>query len=183
MELRLSDSFERKEESPDLELKVLVLNINEGMNQEIIEACQTLKEYCIYVGRVRRYTETMVIEEAVERAVLECIEDGILVDFLKKQRAEVISMSIFEYNEEEEIKKIRESERRSARIEAFAEGEANGEIKGRAETLLEILEYRGNISEDIKTRILEQKNLSTLQEWIKIAMVAETIEEFAKRIF
>lgn len=119
MELRLSDAFERKETMPALELKVMVLNINEGMNQEIIGACQTLREYCIYVGRVRKYTETMTIEAAVERAVKGCIAEGILSDFLKKQRAEVIAMSIFEYNEEEEIKKIRESERRSA----FAEGE------------------------------------------------------------
>ena len=32
-------------------------------------------------------------------------QQGILADFLQAQRAEVVAMSIFEYNEEEEMKK------------------------------------------------------------------------------
>ena len=35
----------------------------------------------------------------------ECIREGILADFLLSQRAEVIAVSIFEYNEEMEMKK------------------------------------------------------------------------------
>jgi len=57
----------------------------------------------------------MPIEEAVERAVTECINEGILVDFLRKNRAEAIEMSLYEYNEELHIK----NERRIA----FEEGE------------------------------------------------------------
>ena len=135
--LKLSDAFQKKEEEVDLELKVLVLNINAGMNRQIMESCQTLKEYSIYVERVRKYRAVMPIEQAVEKAVTECIRENILADFLKKQRAEVVAMSILEYNEEEEIKKIRASERRGGYDDGWnagrIEGEAAGKIAGRIE--------------------------------------------------
>ncbi len=50
----------------------------------------------------------MKLEEAIERAVTECIEKGVLAEFLKKNRAEVIKMGIYEYNEEEHLRKERE---------------------------------------------------------------------------
>lgn len=73
-----------------------MLNVNEGHNEELMEQCQTLKEYEQYVARVRKYTSSaeLSLEEAVERAVDECMKEGILSEFLMKNRAEVISMSI-----------------------------------------------------------------------------------------
>ena len=47
----------------------------------------------------------------METAVDECIKEGILVDFLRKNRAEAIAVSIFEYDEEKEIRLIKEAER------------------------------------------------------------------------
>ena len=89
-----------------------VLNVNEGHNQELMEQCQTLKEYAQYVAKVRKYTSLgeLSLEEAVECAVEECIKEGILAEFLIQNRAEVISMSIFEYNKDEEEKKLRKAE-------------------------------------------------------------------------
>ena len=83
-----------------------MLNINFGHNKELMDKSRTLREYAQYVDRVRKYAKLMRIEEAVERAVAECIKEGILEDFLSSQKAEVIAVSIFEYNEEEEMKKI-----------------------------------------------------------------------------
>ena len=122
--LRLSDAFEKETAEPELELKVLMLNINFGHNQELMDKCQTLKEYSQYVDRVRKYAKRMQIEEAVERAVTECIREGILADFLSSQRAEVIAVSIFEYNEEEEMRQIRDSEYKSGKEDGIACGEA-----------------------------------------------------------
>lgn len=51
----------------------------------------------------------MSLKEAVTKAVDQCIKEGILADFLKKNKSEVISMSIFEYDEklhEETMRKI-----------------------------------------------------------------------------
>ena len=50
----------------------------------------------------------MPLAEAVESAVDSCIRQGILADFLRKNRAEAIEMSIFEYDEEKHLKSERE---------------------------------------------------------------------------
>ena len=171
-----------------------------------MESCRTLKEYSIYVERVRKYRADMPIEQAVEKAVTECIRENILADFLKKQRAEVVAMSILEYNEEEEIKKIRASERRggyddgwnagriegeaagkiAGRIEGEAagkiagriEGEAAGKIAGKKEVLLEILEEKGEITGLLKKKIHDQNDMTILKSWIQKACMIDSIEEF-----
>ena len=108
--MKISDSFERPTEDPGLELKVKVLKIAPGKNKELLNTCQTLKEYMLFVERVRLYAKTMAVQEAVHRAVTECIREGILSDFLSRNRAEVIAVSIFEYDEEREIRLIRQDE-------------------------------------------------------------------------
>ncbi len=128
--LKLSDSFEKRAEEPSLELKVLQINVNEGKNRELMERCRTLKEYSQYVACVRKYTEKEPIAEAVEHAVTECIQKGILRDFLLDQRAEVIAMSIFEYDEEEEKRKLREAEYEYGREEGKREGIEEGKKAG-----------------------------------------------------
>ncbi len=108
-----------------LELKVLVININEGRNQKLMESCQILKEYAQYVSKVRTYKKTLSLNEAVEKAVEECIQEGILRDFLLKHRAEVVAMSIFEYDREWEEELLRKEE--------FEAGRELGEQLGRKE--------------------------------------------------
>ena len=53
--LKLSDLYQIPEKEPKLELQVLMLNINDGNNEELKESCQVLKEYMQYVNRVREY--------------------------------------------------------------------------------------------------------------------------------
>lgn len=96
---KLSDLYVHKDEEPNLELIVTQININSGYNKDLMEKCQVLKEYVLYVERVRKYQRTMPIEKAVNRAVDECIEEGILAKFLSKNRTEVVRMSIYEYDE------------------------------------------------------------------------------------
>ena len=52
----------------------------------------------------------MELDAAVEHAVDECIREEILKDFLQKNRVEVLKVSIFEYDQEEEEKKLRKAE-------------------------------------------------------------------------
>ena len=106
----LSEAFENLSGNPKLELEVLTININEGHNPELMGQCQTLKEYAQYVNCVRRYAKKFELADAVEQAVDECIHKNILSEFLRKNKAEVISMSIFEYDKEEEERKLRKAE-------------------------------------------------------------------------
>lgn len=107
--LRLSDAYQSPEAEPELEL-VRVLKIAPEANRELLEACQSLKEYMLFVEQVRKYAAFLELNETVDRAVNECIRDGILSDFLSKHKAEVIAVSIFEYDEEREIRLIRQDE-------------------------------------------------------------------------
>lgn len=115
--LKLSDLYTINEEC-SLELEAVMLNVNSGHNKELMEMSHTLWEYAEYTARVREYTETMELEEAVERAIEECIQEGILKEFLEKNRAEAKNMSIFEYDQERHIKQERE--------EAWEEGRKAG---------------------------------------------------------
>ena len=131
--LKLSDAFEKKLKAPELELIVTMYNINFDQNSELLNTCQTLKEYAQYVSKVREYAEKMPFADAVETAVDDCIWNGILADFLLKNRAEAIEMSIFEYDEEKHLK----NERECAYKEGRAEGERIGEQRGRSEGQIE----------------------------------------------
>ena len=106
----LSEAYENLTGEPNLELKVITLNINEGHNKELMEQCQILREYAQYVAKVREFAGNTELNAAVELAVNECIQNNILAEFLRKHKSEVIAMSIFEYDKEEEEKKLREAE-------------------------------------------------------------------------
>ena len=116
----LSEAFENLSGEPKLELEVLTLNINEGYNKELMEQCQSLKEYARYVHCVRKYAKELELSEAVRLAVDECIQKGILSEFLRANKAEVISMSIFEYDKEEEERKLRKAEYEAGVADGFA---------------------------------------------------------------
>ncbi len=107
-----------QEDEPALELCVLMLNINEGCNTELKEQCRTLGEYMQYVNKVREYAVLLSMEEAVDRAVEECIAAGILRDFLLANKAEVKRMSIYEYDEE--------AAREAIRVEEYERGREEG---------------------------------------------------------
>ena len=55
MTLKLSDAFEHQEEEPQLELLVTMININYGHNKELMDACKDLRDYSIYVAKIRKY--------------------------------------------------------------------------------------------------------------------------------
>lgn len=140
--LRLSDSYEKKQDAPELELCVTVYNINKGHNCELMKSCRLLREYALYVEQVRIHARKMPFPEAVENAVNYCISNGILSDFLSKNRAEAIAVSIFEYNEERHM----ESEREWAYNNGLETGRVEGEQ--RLVRLLHLLTDTGR-SEDM----------------------------------
>lgn len=171
--MKLSDSFERKEEV-NLELTVVQLNINPGYNEDIKQGCPTLYQYMLYVEKVRTYKEIMPIEEAVRKAVDECITEDILREFLIKYKAEAISLSIFEYDEELHERMLRE--------EGYESGMEAGKVEGKVEAVLELLEELGRTPEEIRQKITYQRDLETLNKWLKMAAKAESMEQFMRNM-
>lgn len=134
-EFLLSELFHPTTDQPALELKAVMLNINKGHNQELMNACHTLRDYSEYVARIRTYSAEMPLTDAVEKAITECIHENILRDFLLKNRAEAKAMSIYEYDEEKTLRMFRE--------EGYEDGERNGKIQATIEMCLEF-----NLSSD-----------------------------------
>jgi hypothetical protein len=137
--LRLSDSFPQTDQEPQVELIVKVLNINPGYNETLKEHCPILNEYMIFVEKVREYCKDIEtgsiskeeqkkeIGKAALRAVNWCIEHHVLEDFLTKNKRQVITMSIFEFNDEI-WQQVREDDRKFAREDGFQEGLQAGHI-------------------------------------------------------
>ncbi len=89
-EYKLSEMFVKAEEHPQLELVVKIININNGQSNSILDNCKTLREYSQFVAAIRNNRKTMSIEDAVVSAVDECIKQGILREFLLKNKARAI---------------------------------------------------------------------------------------------
>jgi len=90
---------------PALECVVTYLNINYGHNQEIVAKCRKLYEYTYLIEQIRAGVRAgEPIETAVDEAVRQCIDEGILADFLRRHRAEVIDMILTEYDEDLHIR-------------------------------------------------------------------------------
>ena len=77
-------------------------------------------ESCLYKSELG-----LPLQQAVERAVNECIKEGILADFLSRDKAEAIMFSMYEHNEEEEWRKFREAEREYGRELGLGEAVRN----------------------------------------------------------
>ena len=82
---------------------------------------------------------------------------------------------------EAHLKAVRDrwAEDEYVRKQGLAEGEARGEIKGKAETLLLILESKGEVPEGLRARIFTESNPERLNQWVKQALSCASIEEFA----
>ena len=161
-------------------LYVTIMNVNDGHNNELTEHCRTLKEYAQYVARVRKYASDpdIVLEEAVERAVEECIKEGILAEFLMRNRAEVIKVSIYEYDREFEEKKLRKAEYEAGRQDGIEIGRRDGIEIGRQDGI-EIGRQAGML-DGIKTgekNVLKRLIKKRLSKGMTAEEIADDLDE------
>ena len=119
-----------------------------------------MREYAILIAKIRGNIFKMKnIEEAVNKAVDECISEGIMSEYLLKHKAEVIDMCLTEYNEAETMEAFRR-----AGIEAGKKaGIEAGKQIGKQDTLIELVKD-GLLSLE---RAAEKMNVS-VEEFEKI---------------
>ena len=72
--------------------------------------------------------------------------------------------------------------RAEGKAEGRAEGRAEGKAEGRAEAIIYLLESRGKVPEKLKLRILEEKDLDRLQQWLTFAAASGSVGEFQKKL-
>ena len=102
-----------------------------------MEQCKVLEDYAIFIETIRKYQQKgYLLKMAVELAVRDCIEQDILREFLVKNRSEVLSVLLTEYNEKKHIR----MEREDAYDEGRAEGKAEGKAEANAEAVDRVME-------------------------------------------
>ena len=130
----------------------------------------------------------MPISEAVEQAICECIQEGILAEFLKQNRAEAKQVSIYEYDEEKHMRQERETfwedgwaaGREEGKEEGIREGEERGREAGRKEGRqagkLDLLR------EQIQKKLSKGKSTGVIAEELEIeeALVLELVQGMEK---
>lgn len=123
-DLRLSDAFEKETKNPEIELVCHVYNINNGKNVPLLSKCQTLREYMYFVDMVRKNNEISGnLEDAIEKAINQCMEENVLRDFLAQHREEVMHVMTLDYTFERRLE--------MQRAEAIEDGERIGKKSGK----------------------------------------------------
>ncbi len=171
----LSDAFIKQVEEPKLELRVKVLNINAGKNKELMTACKVLKDYSEFVDRVRRYRKVAdELMEAIERAVEECIKEGILAEFLIEHRAEVLDMCWYEVDEEKVMQYWKE--------DLYEEGYEDGVSRGRTEGITDGITIGRTelLTTLIQKKLAKGKSLEEIAEELEEDI--EVIQELCKNL-
>ena len=124
--------------------------------------------------------ETGALESAVDRAVKDCIRDGILENFLSSHRAEVLDVILTDYNEQEYIAMEREEAWEDGKSEGLTEGLSEGLSVSR-EAILDLLGEHGEVPEELRARICAESDKETLKRWTKLAAKAESLEDFTSK--
>ena len=155
--IKLSDMFELPVDKPEIEIEVRVINING--DADILKKCKTLHDYMTFVNKVRHKTDVdkLDIRTAVIKAIDECIEEGILVDFFEEHREEVVEVSIYDYDEEKTRKTLFEEAKEMCRDEVKAEvrKELEGEVKAKVRKELEG-EVRKELEGEVKAEVRKE---------------------------
>ena len=169
-EIRLSKAFSANTGETNMELVVLQININKGQNEELKAACKTLQEYAEFTERAREHRKEMELEDAIRTTIDECIRDGILKDFLLKNKAEVYHMCLYEFDVELHERVLREEEREEGRIEGRREGRREGRSEGIREGRLEGQREERIFAKQVFKAFLSGKTPETIAEELNVPL-------------
>lgn len=158
MVLHLSDAFIEQRENPELNLTVKVININYEKSSEVLEKSKTLKDYSYFIYQVKRYRrQKYTLEEAIEKAIKDCVRQGMLERFLEENSSEVINMLYTEFNLEEAKKVWQEEAEKRGEERGEKRGEKNARIE-MAVSLMDVLDIE-TIAKKTKLSVEEIKEL------------------------
>lgn len=155
--LYLSDAFIIKDDNHEFEWTTTVYNISSDSNLTLQKKCKPLYDYIQYTQRINNnlnkgLRKTQAIEEAVDWAEKKNFLEG----FFKNQKAEVISMSLTEFDEEDTYRTWRE------------DGIIEGRQKKAIESAITMLKKHYPISDILEITSLSKEKILELQEQITV---------------
>ena len=99
--LRLSDAYEVRQESYELDLACTVYNINKSNNAWLLENCEALNGYMTFVEYVRNTysgNDAEKMQECLTEATDYCIDNNILPDFFRKYKDQIVEVEMIDYS-------------------------------------------------------------------------------------
>ena len=95
-------------------------------------------------------------------------------------------MSIYEYNEELHLATVRREGYEDGLVDGLERGISQGIVQGITQgitqgiiqSILAVLEELGDVSDELRTLIVQQTDEETLRKWLRIAARSETVEAF-----
>lgn len=156
---RFSNAFLVEQGQPMVQQMVKTININWEKGHPILTECKVLGEYSLFIYKIRQKMKGgMNRDLAVKEAILECVEEGVLKEFLMRHGREVYNMDFFNITYEEFLK-IRVDE---AREDGLEEGLEKGIRQGIANFVLDYSE-EGFSREKILGKLEKRFDLSAEQ--------------------
>ena len=129
-ELNLSDCF-LGDDNPLLNLKVLVYNVNEGMNCELMRKSATLQQYSHLIALFRDYqAKGPITSQVIEEIMGICLAEGILVDLVEKHGKTLLDFLHFEISQEEVLEMSREDGYEAGFEKGHSDGFSQGLSQG-----------------------------------------------------
>ena len=183
-ELKLSSAYIMKTDDPMMDLKVKVININPAAGHEILGRCEVIRQYSEFIETIRKY-QTGGDTSSYYHAILECMNNGILTEYLHRKGSEVVNFLQAEYDYEMDLAVQREEAKEEAMEEAMEKAMEKTKAQVQEETVCDIfniLETKGTISNALKDTIKGEKNIEILHQWVVLAATSGTIDEFVHHI-
>ena len=158
---KLSDSFEKRTENPELDLTVTTYNINPGFNEDMMNKSEVLTGYTYLVECVRILEKIYELKTAIAKAIDECIEKGYLKEFLIEHRSEVEKNMVLDFTFEKQLELTREEERELGRREGVEQGIKQERINTeQAEMKAEQEKKRADALEEEVRKLKEMLNMN-----------------------
>ena len=66
--------------------------------------------------------------------------------------------------------------------EMLRDERAEGRAEGKAESVIELLGEIGPVSDELREKIINEKDMSELLKWLKLAAKAESVQQFEEKM-
>lgn len=132
-----------------------MININPEAHHEILERCPILNEYSQFIQTIRKYQDSHE-ERPYKKAIQECMEKGILEEYLMRRGSEVENMLLAEYDYDMDIAVQRE--------EAEEEGIEKGRIESRREIACNLVAKKMSVEEIAQ---IVNASVSDVRSWLE----------------
>jgi len=148
-----------------LELKVTNININAGHNEKLLKMCPVLEEYSLFVDEVRKQLK-MDKEKGLDIAVDNCIKQGILAEYLEKNRSGVMGLFFGNFDMETVVEVAKEESYEEGIAVGIEQGIEQGRTEGfydaKLDTAKRLFDMGLSVDDIAKATMLQEEEIKKI---------------------